>query len=109
MIHDLGHGPWSHAWDGHIANKSDNWTHEQGSAKLLDYILKTEDKVASIFEKFNLHLERNLEFIKELITAENSVLEEEWPFRSRPETHAWLFEIVSNHRFGVDVDRLDYA
>jgi len=120
LIHDLGHGPWSHAWDSSIVAEEDRkskndenpddplWTHEIGSGKLLDHILETNEDVFSIFEKFSLNEPANLEFIKELISAEESAIEKNWPFKSRPETHAWLFEIVSNHRFGVDVDRLDY-
>lgn len=118
LIHDLGHGPWSHAWDSSIVAEEDRqvqngekqprWTHEIGSGKMLDYILSTNQHVRNIFEKFNLNEPGNLSFIKELISAEESVIQPKWPFESRPESHAWLFEIVSNHRFGVDVDRLDY-
>ena len=47
LIHDLGHGPWSHAWDSSIVAEEDRqvqngekqprWTHEIGSGKMLDY------------------------------------------------------------------------
>ena len=111
LLHDLGHGPYSHLWDEYIADDKDDeveWTHELGSTKLIDYILKTDERVASIFKEFGLDTEENLNFIKECITAKDSTISEVWTYKSRPESHAWLFEVVSNNRSGIDVDRLDY-
>lgn len=107
LLHDVGHGPWSHLWDQAVAEKDDNWTHEKGSGLLLDFILKTEKTVQNMFSKYNLK-ENHIEFIKELICAEKSIFASPWPFKARPESCAWMYEIVSNHTFGIDVDRADY-
>lgn len=53
LWHDVGHGPWSHFWDDKIVD-DDEWTHEKGSAKLLEYTLQTEEKVRDIFKEYNL-------------------------------------------------------
>lgn len=42
LIHDLGHGPFSHMFDGilipKITGKADGWNHEKGSADLFQYL-----------------------------------------------------------------------
>ena len=50
-------------------------------------------------------------FIKELIDpAELKKLNDRapWPMKGRPEEKAFLYEIISNKRSGLDVDKLDY-
>jgi len=43
LCHDLGHGPFSHVYDGAFkerVNPTSNWTHEQGSLMMIDQVLK---------------------------------------------------------------------
>lgn len=32
----------------------------------------------------------------------------QWPYKGRPERKSFLYEIVSNKRNGIDVDKWDY-
>ena len=53
----------------------------------------------------------DLEFLIELIdpTPLKGLKDDApWPMKGRPESHACLYEIVSNKRSGVDSDRMDY-
>ncbi|KAF8905721.1 hypothetical protein CPB84DRAFT_1745279 [Gymnopilus junonius] len=42
LCHDLGHGPWSHVWDGMfipVALKDVTWQHEMGSEMMFDALI----------------------------------------------------------------------
>ncbi|KAF9262499.1 HD-domain/PDEase-like protein [Marasmius fiardii PR-910] len=94
LCHDLGHGPWSHVWDGSFIPSvlpEENWTHEQGSEMMLEYLV--EDNRIEI-------LPEDLKFIKALIRGD--------PTKCSPEEKRYLFDIVANQRNGLDVDKYDY-
>lgn len=98
LCHDLGHGPWSHAWDGtyipsalkagFLPNR--NWQHEDASEMMFDDMMKQYEMDIS---------KQDVEFIKALIAGDQARCSDEKPF---------LFEIVSNKRNGIDVDKFDY-
>ncbi|CAL8392447.1 unnamed protein product [Gadus morhua 'NCC'] len=108
LCHDLGHGPFSHLFDGMFIPEArpelaGKWTHEKASLALLDHLL----------EDNNLQLPAaDLIFIKELIDGprprDPPVPETEWPYKGRPKEKSFLYEIVSNKRNGIDVDKWDY-
>ncbi|KAJ7618503.1 hypothetical protein FB45DRAFT_931795 [Roridomyces roridus] len=91
LCHDLGHGPWSHVWDGLFIPSvapGKEWKHEDASKMMFEHLLETA----------NIHLPGNdIAFILALIDGEP--IEGEKPF---------LFEIVANKRNGLDVDKFDY-
>jgi hypothetical protein len=96
LTHDLGHGPWSHMFDGKFmpqVRPGHAWNHEDWSEMMIDGILETtamdmgSDDVA---------------FIKRLIQGDRPKHTE---YSDRP---VFLFDIVSNERNGVDVDKFDY-
>ncbi|KAF7331095.1 HD-domain/PDEase-like protein [Mycena venus] len=94
LCHDLGHGPWSHVWDGlfmpAVAPKK-NWKHEQGSKMMFRSLLANN----------NINLPgKDEEFILALIDGE--------PSQCSPDEKACLFDIVANKRNGLDVDKFDY-
>ncbi|KZT13237.1 HD-domain/PDEase-like protein [Laetiporus sulphureus 93-53] len=95
LCHDLGHGPWSHVWDGLFiprALPNVKWRHEDASDMMFDALLKDNE----------LELEeRDASFIKALILGDPSkcIGQEEKRF---------LFDIVANKRNGLDVDKFDY-
>ncbi|KAL1743865.1 hypothetical protein HDZ31DRAFT_39918 [Schizophyllum fasciatum] len=95
LCHDLGHGPWSHVWDGlfipvALPNLETKWTHEQGSELMFDYLVQ-DNNIGRPEEDYT--------FIKALIAGEHSRV---------PHEKAYLFDIISNKRNGMDVDKFDY-
>ncbi|KAG6815153.1 hypothetical protein H0H87_004651 [Tephrocybe sp. NHM501043] len=94
LCHDLGHGPWSHVWDGLFIPKAmpgSTWKHEDASVMMFDYLVNDN--------KITLDLRDN-RFIKALIDGD--------PTKCSPNEKRFLFDIVANKRNGLDVDKFDY-
>lgn len=93
LCHDLGHGPFSHVFDNEFIPKAlpgSSWTHEQGSEMMLEYMV----------DENNIDLDREeINFIKDLIMGER---------RGNSQRNGFLFDIVSNKRNSLDVDKYDY-
>ncbi|KAG0300533.1 SAM domain and HD, partial [Dissophora globulifera] len=93
LCHDLGHGPFSHVFDNEFipqALPGSTWTHEQGSEMMLEYLVDDN----------NVDIDREeLNFIKDMIMGER---------RGNDQRQAFLFDIVSNKRNSLDVDKYDY-
>lgn len=92
LCHDLGHGPFSHAFDALVIPKivpGIKWCHEDASEMLLDDMVDT----------YNIDIEPNqVKFIKGLIAGERRV----------DYDIDWIYEIISSKKYGMDVDRFDY-
>ncbi|XP_065817363.1 deoxynucleoside triphosphate triphosphohydrolase SAMHD1-like isoform X7 [Labrus bergylta] len=127
LCHDLGHGPFSHLYDGMFLPKAltkkeeemrrnrklrkeeklEEWKHEKGSCDMLDHLLK-ENNLKPVMEKYGLK-PKDVTFIKEMIAGPlQESKSKKWPYKGRPEKKSFLYEIVSNKRNGVDVDKFDY-
>jgi deoxynucleoside triphosphate triphosphohydrolase SAMHD1 len=75
LCHDLGHGPFSHVFDGVFLKRmypsegdghsGDSWRHEDGSVQMLRYILKENEISVS---DYGLD-DRDLLFIEEIISG----------------------------------------
>lgn len=94
MCHDIGHGPFSHIFDDHFIPQTDkkdceNATHEMRSGIILEKIITNNDYLNKIITK------NEIQFMKNLIN---------------PEKHhaGFIYEIVSNYKTGLDVDKFDY-
>ncbi|KAF8959550.1 hypothetical protein BDZ97DRAFT_1390822 [Flammula alnicola] len=79
----LGHGPWSHVWDGLfmpevLKNSDKTWKHEDGSEMMFDYLVRDNEVPISAEDQ---------SFVKALIAGE--------PSRT-PDEKAFLFDIVAN-------------
>lgn len=99
LLHDIGHGPFSHMFDGVFLCKTrpklyeSGWCHEKASIMLIKHMIS----------KNNIDLsERDVGFISGLIMGD--------PSYAHPEDQKkkYLYDIVSNSRHGLDVDKLDY-
>jgi HD superfamily phosphohydrolase len=108
LCHDLGHGPFSHVFDGHVMPviaPQDDWTHEEGSAMMLEYLITSN---GINLQEYDLVPDVDLLFIKELIEGvkpdevKKRDKDKSWP-RQR-----WLYFVVNNTESGLDVDKLDY-
>lgn len=103
LMHDLGHGPFSHLFDrgviptilrqrGLTKEAIGGWEHEDASEMLFDYMI----------EKCNIDIEEDeldKRFICRLIQGKANAADE---------PKKWMFEIVANKRNSFDVDKLDY-
>uniref|UniRef100_A0A6C0ELH2 HD domain-containing protein n=1 Tax=viral metagenome TaxID=1070528 RepID=A0A6C0ELH2_9ZZZZ len=90
LLHDVGHVAFSHLMDYILEEKNINKD-----------IAHHEDRSVHILKKINaekkLLTPREVEMVAKMIKGD-----------TRGESKPFLFEIVNNKAFGVDVDRLDY-
>nr|XP_046253083.1 deoxynucleoside triphosphate triphosphohydrolase SAMHD1-like [Scatophagus argus] len=113
LCHDLGHGPFSHMFDGLFIPKARpgiTWKHETASLAMFDHMVEVND-LKSVMEQHGLVLSEDLIFIKELIAGPldaNAAKGKKWQYKGRPEDKSFLYEIVANKRNGIDVDKWDY-
>ncbi|PSR84845.1 Deoxynucleoside triphosphate triphosphohydrolase [Actinidia chinensis var. chinensis] len=97
LLHDVGHGPFSHLFEHEflppVLNGS-KWSHEEMSLKMIDHIIDVH----------NIDIEPDChKKVKEMIIASN----ENAPSNSWKEKR-FLYDIVANGRNGIDVDKFDY-
>uniref|UniRef100_A0A673HL14 Deoxynucleoside triphosphate triphosphohydrolase SAMHD1 n=1 Tax=Sinocyclocheilus rhinocerous TaxID=307959 RepID=A0A673HL14_9TELE len=112
LCHDLGHGPFSHLFDGMFIPKvrpGEKWKHEMASVQMFDHLVRVNG-LEEVMERHGLTLPDDLVFIKEQIAGplDNSVFNSSWPYKGRPMEKSFLYEIVANKRNGIDVDKWDY-
>ncbi|XP_069153787.1 uncharacterized protein [Solanum lycopersicum] len=96
LLHDVGHGPFSHLFEREIlprVRSGIKWSHEDMSLKMIDYIV----------DENSIDIDSGtLKKVKEMIVASEagkSVSSKEKQF---------LYDIVANGRNGIDVDKFDY-
>jgi HD superfamily phosphohydrolase len=103
LVHDLGHGPFSHLFDrgvvptllklqGLTSADINSWEHEHASEMLFKYMI----------DEYNLDVEADEldpEFISRLVHGKPA---------QKDEGKEWMFEVVANKRNSFDVDKLDY-
>ncbi|XP_041801150.1 deoxynucleoside triphosphate triphosphohydrolase SAMHD1 [Chelmon rostratus] len=113
LCHDLGHGPFSHMFDGKFIPKARpeiTWKHETASLAMFDHLV-TDNHLRPVMEQHGLVLPEDLDFIKEQIAGPldtNAAQGQKWPYKGRLEDKSFLYEIVANKRNGIDVDKWDY-
>lgn len=108
LLHDLGHGPFSHMWDDVFVKRTgQKWKHEEGSVKMMRYLLAGGGggpRRAIDLTAYNPPLRaKDVRFIEEMILG---TPEEEREGRGKDKE--FLYDIVNNTRSGLDVDKLDY-
>ncbi|KAH9790646.1 HD domain-containing protein [Citrus sinensis] len=97
LLHDVGHGPFSHLFEREFLPRvvsGCKWSHEQMSLKMVDHIVD-EHHIDVDFEM--------IKKVKEMIVASSELT---LPKGTR-EKH-FLYDIVANGRNGIDVDKFDY-
>ncbi|XP_057558788.1 deoxynucleoside triphosphate triphosphohydrolase SAMHD1 isoform X2 [Hippopotamus amphibius kiboko] len=113
LCHDLGHGPFSHMFDGRfipLARPEVKWTHEQGSVMMFEHLVNSNG-LRDVMEHYGLIPDEDIWFIKEQITGplESPIKDtSKWLYKGRPKEKNFLYEIVANKRNGIDVDKWDY-
>lgn len=113
LCHDLGHGPFSHMFDGVFIPKARpgiTWKHETASLSMFDYLVEANG-LRPVMEEHGLVLPEDLDFIKEQIAGPldtTAAKGKKWPYKGRQKDKSFLYEIVANKRNGIDVDKWDY-
>ncbi|KAG7472413.1 hypothetical protein MATL_G00108560 [Megalops atlanticus] len=116
LCHDLGHGPFSHMFDGMFIPKvhpGAKWKHEMASVQMFDHLIRVNN-LEPVLQQHGLKLPDDLNFIKEQIAGpldpptQQSQGQASWPYQGRPQEKSFLYEIVANKRNGIDVDKWDY-
>jgi len=92
LIHDIGHGPFSHLWD--------NLCHQNGNPEEHEY------RGLQIFNWMNTryslgYKQPEIDFIGELMNPDMSQHQHKDP-------DFWMYQIVANKESGLDVDKMDY-
>ena len=94
LCHDVGHGPFSHAFDDvflptvkEVLGPMD--FHENRSGAIIEYIINTHPKLKKIISQ------NEINFIKNLINPSAKHI-------------GFVYQIVSNNVNGLDVDKYDY-
>ncbi|KAK1898197.1 Deoxynucleoside triphosphate triphosphohydrolase SAMHD1 [Dissostichus eleginoides] len=114
LCHDLGHGPFSHVFDGMfirkvklppgpLRKKMKTWKHEDASVEMFDHLMRSNKDLQWMMKACRLKPSKDLDFIKEMIQP--PAAQEE--YKGRPKK-SFLYEIVANKRNGIDVDKFDY-
>lgn len=104
LVHDLGHGPFSHLFD--------EWLHHSDIIEKDNELLEHENRsillLKKIIDSTSLHIDDEIYKLNEFINEEafNFIAEIINPneFTSKN----FVFQIVSNSLNGLDVDKLDY-
>jgi HD superfamily phosphohydrolase len=109
LVHDLGHGPFSHMFDGSFIPRTrpdlgGSYSHETMTVSLLDELLRDNEVDMTDFGLDGT----DLVFIKECVLGERLFGGVE-ARKGRPLSKSFLYDIVNNVHDGLDVDKLDYA
>ncbi|XP_033149600.1 uncharacterized protein LOC108598859 [Drosophila busckii] len=98
LVHDIGHGPFSHNWE-QVCGKS--FDHEQNGLTCVDQIF-ADVKNPALISLRDDKSGRGVQLIKALIIGDRELLT--YPMMG----HGYIFDIVHNNRCGLDVDKWDY-
>ncbi|XP_019205772.1 deoxynucleoside triphosphate triphosphohydrolase SAMHD1-like isoform X2 [Oreochromis niloticus] len=117
LCHDLGHGPFSHVFDGMFNPQADpkgeKWEHEDASIFMFDHLVN-DNNLKPLMNHYGLITEgdneNDLVFIKEMIkgSLKNNSPQNEKLYKGRNNEKSFLYEIVANKQNGIDVDKFDY-
>jgi HD superfamily phosphohydrolase len=93
LLHDLGHGPFSHSFEEFMHRECPGWSHEEMGIKIFDLML--ERRGIDFTRYFSKGVKENTNFVKLLISGLSPW--EEWPSDcGRGEEKRFLLGIVSN-------------
>ncbi|KAK2661798.1 hypothetical protein Ddye_000372 [Dipteronia dyeriana] len=97
LLHDVGHGPFSHLFEREFlprVRSGSKWSHEEMSVKMVDHIVDEH------------HIDVDSEMIKKV--KEMILASSEFSIPKASKEKHFLYDIVANGRNGIDVDKFDY-
>lgn len=103
LVHDLGHGPFSHLFD--------EWLKEDPElldCELLEHESRSKILLADILKTREFYIDGEKQYLNEFIdeNSYNFICELIEPNEATPDN--FIFQIISNLSNGFDVDKLDY-
>jgi HD superfamily phosphohydrolase len=112
LCHDLGHCAFSHLYDACIIPMFQALvidrpglvsiaTHEEASYLILSRIWEREREIRDVLSKADIHTIGSPDKLPKR-------LETELRWTDYDYKHGYLYEVVSNYRTGIDVDKFDY-
>lgn len=106
LIHDLGHGPFSHLFEEYMIEHDPSWDHEQMTLKMFQHLIEMHPEI-DFPSYFATPLQQNLDFIRLMILGldRDQVVP---PSCGRDDKKRFLLDIVHNRFNGIDVDKIDY-
>ena len=112
LCHDIGHGPFSHFFEGYIKriNPEAIWRHEYASCSMFDYLLQSNADVSEMLRKSGIDKEE-IDLIKRMIKGRDPKkdnISETTEYCGERLKKWFLYEVVSNKRTGIDCDKFDY-
>ncbi|XP_078431027.1 uncharacterized protein LOC144702894 isoform X2 [Wolffia australiana] len=97
LLHDVGHGPFSHLFEKQFLPRvlpGPKWSHEHMSGRMVDYMV----------DEHHIDIDPDIvRRVKEMIIASCKVSSQK-----KANEKQFLFDIVANGRNGIDVDKFDY-
>ncbi|KAM7357862.1 SAM and HD domain containing deoxynucleoside triphosphate triphosphohydrolase falten isoform 2-T5 [Cochliomyia hominivorax] len=99
LLHDIAHGPFSHAWENVVSN----YVHETEAFPCIDHIFQQIDK--DLFPELRHNNNFGINLIKALIEGYIDKFKHK---DDLPQQYRFIFEIVANKRLKFDVDKWDY-
>uniref|UniRef100_S4RUN5 HD/PDEase domain-containing protein n=1 Tax=Petromyzon marinus TaxID=7757 RepID=S4RUN5_PETMA len=112
LCHDLGHGPFSHAFETVMKKKGIEWKHELKSVEMLCHLIE-KNSLQKDLENCGLQFPHHLILIASLIVAgplSSATCKIYFWYKIEKEYKCkmFLFEIVANDLNCIDVDKFDY-
>lgn len=105
LMHDIGHGPFSHCWEKlSILNKSFN--HEEMSCKIVREVLTSNVVLCKWFDDDDIQL--ICDMILGVLPQQQQDQDQEKQLQNCNLHYPFLYQIVNNKQFGIDVDKQDY-
>jgi len=108
LIHDLGHGPFSHMFDMKFLkyfNKYPEFEHETASVGIFELLIE-ENNLTPHLRHYGIQ-DADVHFIKELIYGSKDEVPAGFQWKGRGEK-TFLYHIVANKVNSIDVDKFDY-
>lgn len=113
LCHDIGHGPFSHLFDGKVLPRlmakgsgSHDFAHEHASIAIFQLLIE-ENNLLPEFRAAGLD-QADIHFVQELILGDREEAPAEFQWVGRGPEKSFLYDIVANKRNGIDVDKFDY-
>lgn len=93
LIHDIGHGPFSHVWDVFCKNNDQCEEHEYRSFEIFKH----------------MNIEYGLGYTDKEMSKIAHMIQPTKDFIKPKDNNYWMYQIVANISSGLDVDKMDYV